>query len=318
MPSSGSLTRARSLALLSAAIGVGATTPGLRAQERAVVRIGFVPGDTYGQAIYAQQLGLFAKAGIDAQLTMLNNAGEIAAAVAGNSLDVATGDIVSLANAMNHGVPVTLIAGGGRYLSSSATTLLCVDKDSAIHAPRDLQGKRIAVITLVGLGTASVKAWLAQNGVDPASVDFLELPQPSMQPALARGQVAAAVIVEPTLSAVKSQVRVIGKPYDAIAKSFLISEWFTTPDWLSKNPALAKRLVGVIYDTARWANAHQDESLPMLAAYLKLDPERLRTMNRAVYATNLSAVDIQPVIDVALRNHAIAHALNANDLIAKL
>lgn len=311
------VTRAQSLAAISGALVAAGATRAF-AQSATTVRIGFVPGDTYAQAIYAQQLGWFAKAGIDAQLTMLNNAGEIAAAVAGKSLDVATGDIVSLSNAINHGVPVQLIAGGGRYLSSAATTLLCVDKDSPIKTPQDLAGKRIAVITLVGLGTAAVKAWLTQNDVDPASVEFTELPQPSMQPALARGQVQGAVIVEPTLSAVKDNVRVIGKPYDAIAKSFLISEWFSTPEWLAANPAVAKKLVGVIYDTARWANKNPALSLPMLAAYLKLDPERLKTMSRALYATNLSPADIQPVIDVALKNHAIQRALNARDLIAKL
>ena len=82
------------------------------------------------------------------------------------------------------------------------------------------------------------------------------------------------MIGEPGLTAVRDKIRVIGKPYDAIAKSFLISEWFTTPDWLAHNAALAKRLVAAIYETARWSNAHQDQTLPMLASYLKLDRKR--------------------------------------------
>ena len=312
------ISRARSLAFISAALAGAATTTRIAAQERTPIRIGFVAGDTFGEPAYAQQLGLFAKAGIDAQLTVLANAGAVAAAVAGGALDVATGDIVSLANAKNHGLPITLIAGGARYVSNPAATVLCVDKDSPIRTAKDLVGKRIAVITLIGLGTASARSWLAQNGVDPTAVEFLELPQSSMQPAIARGQIAAAVISEPTYSNVRDQVKVIGKPFDAIAKTFLISEWFTTPDWLAKNGAAAKRLVNVVYDTARWANAHQAESLPMLAALMKLDPAKLQSMTRVTYATTLEAADIQPVIDVALRYHAIERTLNANDLIAKL
>jgi len=311
------ISRAQSLALIAAGFGAAAAAPAY-AQETTPVRIGFVLGDTYSQAIYGQQAGIFAKAGIDAQLTVLANAGAVAAAVAGGSLDVATGDIVSLSNAINHGVSVTLLAGGALYSSNAPTTLLCVDAASAIRSAKELEGKSIAVITLVGLGTASTKAWLAQNGADPTKISFLELPTSSMQPALDRGAVAAAVIGEPGLTSVRDKIRVIGKPYDAIAKSFLISEWFTTPDWLAHNPALAKRVVAAIYDTARWANAHQEQTLPMLAAYLKLDPQNLHGTTRAVYATRLAASDIQPVIDVAVKYHAVERSLKAEDYIAKV
>jgi NitT/TauT family transport system substrate-binding protein len=311
------MSRAQSLALIAA--GLGATMPAaVRAEDAAPVRIGFVLGDTYSQAIYGQAAGLFAKAGIDAQLTVLANAGAVAAAVAGGSLDVATGDIVSLSNAINHGVAITLIAGGALYSSNAPTTLLCVDGGSPIRTAKELEGKSIAVITLVGLGTASTKAWLAQNGADPAKVSFLELPTSSMQPALERGQVAAAVIGEPGLTSIRDKVHIIGKQYDAIAKSFLISEWFTTPDWLAHNPAVAKRVVSAIYATARWANAHQDLTLPMLASYLKLDPKTLHGTTRAIYATRLTAADIQPVIDVAVQYHAVERPLKAEDLIAKV
>ena len=311
------LSRAKSIALIAAGLGAVRAAPA-RAQEATPVRIGFVLGDTYSEAIYGQQGGLFAKAGIDAQLTVLSNAGAVAAAVAGGSLDVATGDIVSLSNAINHGVAVTLIAGGALYSSAAPTTLLCVDAASPIRTAKELEGRSISVITLVGLGTASTKAWLSQNGADPAKVSFLELPTSSMQPALDRGQVAAAVIGEPGLTSVRDKVRIIGKPYDAIAKSFLISEWFTTPDWLAHNGALAKRVISAIYATARWANAHQEQTLPMLAAYLKLDPQNLHGTTRAVYATRLTATDVQPVIDVAVKYHAVERQLSAEDYIAKV
>jgi NitT/TauT family transport system substrate-binding protein len=311
------ISRAHSIALIAAGFGA-ATTSSAYAQEAAPVRIGFVLGDTFAQAIYGQQAGIFAKAGIDAQLTVLANAGAVAAAVAGGSLDVATGDIVSLSNAINHGVSVMLLAGGALYSANAPTTLLCVDGNSPIRTAKELEGKSIAVITLVGLGTASTKAWLAQNGADPSKVSFLELPTSSMQPALDRGQVAAAVIGEPGLTSVRDKIRIIGKPYDAIAKSFLISEWFTTPDWLAHNTAVAKRVVAAIYETARWANAHQEQTLPMLAGYLKLDPQTLHGTTRAVYATRLTASDIQPVIDVAVKYRAVERQLKAEDYIAKV
>ena len=184
------ISRAQSLALIATGLGA-ATASAAFAQEATPVRIGFVPGDTYSEAIFGHQAGIFAKAGIDAQLTVLANAGAVAAAVAGGSLDVATGDIVSLANAINHGVPITLIAGSALYATNAPTTLLCVDGGSPIRTAKELEGKSIGVITLVGLGTASTKAWLAQNGAIRRKSRIWNY-RFDMQPALERGRVAAA------------------------------------------------------------------------------------------------------------------------------
>ena len=38
-----------------------------------------------------------------------------------------------------------------------------------------------------------------------------------------------------------------------------------------------------IYTTARWANAHSDESARILAKHAKMDPEVVRTMDREPY-----------------------------------
>jgi ABC-type nitrate/sulfonate/bicarbonate transport system substrate-binding protein len=159
---------------------------------------------------------------------------------------------------------------------------------------------------------------LTQNGADLAKIRFLELPQSEMPPALQRDLVQAAVLVEPFFTSVKSAIRVLGKPYDAVAKEFLICQWIATSDWLSKNAATARKLVGVIYDTARWANTHHDESLPILAKYNKIDPERMRGIVRAAFATRVDTSLIQPVIDIGVRYKTIEKPLDAGTIIAKL
>ena len=123
-----------------------------------------------------------------------------------------------------------------------------------------------------------------------------------MPPALTRGTIAAATLSEPIMSgALTADAKILGKPYDAIAKQFLISDWFTTRDWLAKNGDAAKRFVGAIYDAARWANTHHDESAAILSKYTKIDVERIKQMNRCVYATDLQAGMVQPVLDTAFK-----------------
>ena len=282
------------------------------------VRIGSVAADTYAEGFYALDLGLFDKAGLSVEIVPFNNGAAMAAAAAGGSIDVGVGDVIELANGLNRGLPFTLIAGGGMYSTSAPTTTLCVAKSSPIAKASDLEGQNVAVISLVSLQSSGVKSWLAQNGADISKIHFIELPFPQMAPAISRGTVAAAALSEPIMSdATNNDARIFAKVYDAVAKQFLISDWFTTRDWLTKNPDVAKRFVGVIYDTARWANARHDDSAAILAKYTKLDVERVKRMNRCAYATDLRPGMVQPVLDTAFKYKALEKETNAAIMIAK-
>ena len=290
-----------------------------RAQSAPVtLRIGTVNADTYAGCYYALDLGLFAKAGLNVAVTPFSNGAAIAAAVAGGSLDAGIGDATELANGINRGLPFVLIAGGGMYSTAAPTTALCISKTSAIAKAADLEGQNVAVVSLVSLMSSGVKSWLTQNGADVAKIHFVEMPFPQMVPALARGTLAAATLSEPIMSdALSNDAKIFGKPYDAIAKQFLISDWFSTRDWVAKNPDVAHRFVGALYDAARWANGHHDDSAAILAKYTKLDVERIRHMNRAPYATDLKAALVQPVLDTAFKYKSLETATNAATMIAK-
>ena len=310
-----SYSRRRALSI----VGAAALAPSIAgAQVKTPLKVCTTIGDSFSEPFYAADNGMFSKAGFDVDVLIENNAGAAVAAVSGGAADVGLGDFVGLANAVGHGIPLVLIAGGGRYVSTAAPTLLCVAKNSTIQHPKDLEGTTVAVVTLVGFGTVALKAWLAQNGVDLAKVKLVELTFAAMGPALTRGTISAGVIGEPLLSQERDDVRPIGRPYDAISKDFLLNAWFTTRDWLAKNPDTARRLVRVVYDTARWANAHQDQSLPILAKYLKLDTDRLTGMVRAPFSTTLDAAKIQPVIEAGLKYQVITQPLDVTSIIAKV
>jgi NitT/TauT family transport system substrate-binding protein len=139
-----------------------------------------------------------------------------------------------------------------------------------------------------------------------------------MRAAIQRGTIAAATISEPFLSNAKNDLRYLGRPYDAVASRFLISQWITTRSWLANNTAGAKRFTAAIYQTARWANAHHDESLPILVKYLKVDPARMAGVKRAAFSTELVPSLVQPVIDVAVKYKLIPKPLDAATLITNL
>ena len=310
---------ARSTFLSALGAGLaGAALPSTAFAQTAKLRMGAPVSDAFAEPFFAQAAGAFARIGFDIEAQNLSNAGAVVAAVAGGSLDLGVGDLVSSSNAFNRGVPIQLLAAGGLYQSSEPVTFLCVAKDSAVRAARDLEGKTLAVPTLVGLTTVAVHAWMAQNRVDASKVKIIELTAASTPAAIVRGTVDAALFGEPFYTRSKADIREIGRPFDAIAKEFLFTAWFAARSWIEADRERAKRVVGAIYDTARWANAHRAESLVLYANNGKMDVEPIRGMARTEYATAVLASQIQPVLDFGEKYKLIEKPVDLNGFIAKL
>lgn len=313
-PRAGGLSRARALGVLGA--GAAAFALPSRARAAEALRVGATANDTYAEAYYAYDRGLFARAGLDVTITTFSNGGAVTAAVAGGAIDVGVCNPLPLANAAIHGLTLVYIAGGGLYSSQAPTTTLCVARHSPVTTPRDLAGKIIAVSALRDTSSVATEAWLARSGVDPSTVRFVELPFSEMAPGLTQGRVAAALISEPSLTAAQPDVRTLGKAYDGIAKEFMISGWFTTRDLAAQRSDALRRFTAAIYGAARWANANHEQSGAILAKYAKLDPRSVRAMARCLYATSLDPARIQPILDAAARYKAIDRPVSAAELIS--
>ena len=106
--------------------------------------------------------------------------------------------------------------------------------------------------------------------------------------------------------------------YSVFGPDFMIGGWFCRSDWLQQNRDAARRFVAAIYETARWANSHPDESAAILAKYAKLDPQVLKTMSRAPYGTSLTPSMLQSVFDLAYKYKAVDKHFTAAEVIARV
>jgi ABC-type nitrate/sulfonate/bicarbonate transport system substrate-binding protein len=315
----------RSAALVALGAGVaGAALPRFAAAQQTTVRIAGVFSDLFAEPMYSKEAGAFAQAGFAVEPISQYNAGAVAAAIGGGALEMGTGDLVSGVNAINAGVPIVLVAGGGLYRdpADASTTILAVGTDSPLHGVKDLAGKTIGVPTLVGLSTACVRALLSANGLNESSVKFVEVPPPTVIPALQRGTIDVGLLSEPFVTFGKGTIRSIAAPFNIAAdrgksKEFCVSVWYASKPWFEADAARARRVIGAIYDTARWANSHRDETFGILVRDGKLDPDKARGMARVVYATSLTPEVVQPALDIAWQTKLITKAMDARTLITK-
>jgi NitT/TauT family transport system substrate-binding protein len=302
-------------AALVLALGLGA---GGSAADLEPLRIVVIPTEVGAGAYYADDLGYFKDAGIDAQITSLANGNAATAAVISGAADIGFSNTFSLAIAHDKGLPVNILTGSDLHRSTNPSQgFLDVLKGSTIHTGKDLDGKTVAV---PGLGTGTyfaLRNWIDKNGGDSSTVKYVEVPIPAIADAILTGRVDAGSLDASNAYAARSKaaLRQIGNTYDSIAPMFVAGAWFASPDWIAKHPDLARKFIAVFQRVSLWANAHPDDVVRLYAKHSAFTVDDLKLSPRAQLEPSTDTALIQPVIDVSLKYGAIKKSFAAADLL---
>ena len=311
------LTAAAFAALFVTALGAAPARAQTAAAPLVTLHLMASPDDDCGPILYAQKTGLFAKAGLDVVLDKAPSGAAAAAAILAGSYDIAKSSLVNLIAAHVKNIPFTLIAPAGTYDDSTPFAQLLVLKESPIRTAKDLNGKLLSVPALHDIGQVADSAWVEAHGGDLHSLKFVEFPMAGASAALEAHRIDATTIVGPGMDAAMAtgKFRALGPSFGAISPHFLFSGWFTTKEWADKHADVARRFARVWAQAAAYVNAHHEEMEPGLATYMSIPLDVLHKMTRGVYATTMTAADIQPVIEAAAKYQMIDKAFPAQELI---
>jgi NitT/TauT family transport system substrate-binding protein len=311
----------RSSALLT--LAAMAMPIAVRAQSMTKLVLALPPGTSGTPALYALKAGLFTKYGLDVELQKMNSGAAILAAIAGGSVQIGNGSAFSVVTAFAHGVPVQIMSGGVIYNSSEAVPygMLLVGKNSPIKTAADLNGKTIGLAVARGdLNATTTQAWVEQNGGDWSTIKVLEIPQPTMVAAIDQGRIDAMTMQSPssTIALASGKLRLLGRPYDAVAKRFTIATWFSATSWVASNADIIGRFNQAMAEASRYANAHPQEMIPILAAFSDVEPSVLEHAARTPFVDRPDVADIQPIIDLEYKYKVIDKTFSAKDIIAPI
>jgi NitT/TauT family transport system substrate-binding protein len=312
------MTIRRSRFLLAAAAGVATLVPGSPARADDPLRIGALLLDNTAEVFYARELGMFKRAGLDVEIQTFPSGGAAAAALVGGAVDISISDVLTLAEAHSRAVPLTYLAPATVYTKAFPAYELLVATASPIRVARDFNGKTVAVNALKNILQVPTEAWIDNNGGDAKSVKFIEVPFPTMAAAMLDGRIDAASISEPfiTNALATGKFRTISVAEKNVATEFMFSGWTTTLDFAAKHPDVVKKFVGVMLESARWANTNRPQSAQILVGVNKMPQEVANKMERSYYGEKLAASLLQPVIDAAAKYGAIQKTFPAAEVIS--
>jgi len=290
------------------------------AWAQTALRIGTAGQDGNSSECYALDGGFFKKYGlndVDIQLIRRGSGAAIVAALAGGSLDIAEADLMAIAAAKEHGVPLSILWPSAISVSEHPTNALLVAKNSPVHAAKDLVGRTVAVPSLEGPNAMATRTWLDQWAVSRSLVKFVEIPMAEMAVTLERGTVDAAYPTEPTVTAAlkTGKVRVVAHPWEAIGKRWVITAYVAMDAWVQKNPQQATAFVKAIREAQIWANHNHDKTAVIFQKWSSMPIETITTMTRSTYTEKLDLALIQPLLDVGYQEKILPQPIAAKDLV---
>jgi NitT/TauT family transport system substrate-binding protein len=286
------------------------------AQTLPTVKVATTPIDVGAEVLYAKDMGFFQKHGLNVDVQFIDNGAAIASAVASGAIDIAQGNVVTLATAHDKGLPFVVVAPAALYSSTAPTSALIVAANGPVKSAKDLNGKTIGITGVKNITQIAAMAWLDQNGGDSSTVKFIELKFSEMGPAVIAGRIDAGVTAEPDLSdAVASgAVRILAPVYNAVASTFIIGAWFATSDWAKAHSDIVTRYVAAINEAGAWANKNQPASAKILEKYTKIEAKP--GMKRVLFPEKSDLALMQPAIDVTAKYKVIKATFPASELAA--
>ena len=226
---------------------------------------------------------------------------------------------VSLLIAASKDLPVTIISQGvlGGKTEEEAWADLLVLKDGPIKEPKDLEGKTIAVNTLKNVCEVTIRASLADMGVDDSTLKFTEVPFPDMNAALEAERVDGACVVEPFVSQGKAgKAKGIDPFYVNTAPDLTVATYFTSKQYAEENPEVVERFVTAIKKSLDYAQANPDAVRDILTEYTQIPPEAAANIKLPQWRQDITMDTVELLSQLSVEYGLIEEEPDLNELIA--
>lgn len=284
------------LLLLAGCSGGSANTDAApEGAEQSLVTVRLAENNTSASlaAYIADQQGFFEDHGIKIEATVLADISKIPPAL-GQQFDIGFGVQPALIRAASSGLDVVVASGNGLTSSERPEILLVTKPDSGIEGAADLAGKTLAAPTLNGNLHLGTLYWLDQNGVDPAAVNQVQVPTPSMIDQLEQGVIDVAELQEPYITVAKGKgLTVLPYGLSAVADPTSMSVWISSGEWANANEETIMSFRAAIDDAYTWMTENEAEAKAMLAEFTQQDIALVNNAPLPVFSSKYAISDLE-------------------------
>jgi NitT/TauT family transport system substrate-binding protein len=284
------------------------------------IAIGYGPSTVWMPAFVAKDQGFFAKHGIDASLTLIPVGSNQPSALIADSIQVSGMNPTILLLADEGGADIQVIAGADEYTRTDANGGLMVRIGETIASLADFRGKRIAVPGLNSTFHVAMMTYFRLHGVDPRSIDYLEVPINQMNDALRNAQVDAAMPVEPfagQILAAHSGTQFMPLPPPFPNPATVYSFWTMRKSYIAAHPDVVKAYRAALDEALAWMKQNLDAARRTQITYLKTPEAIAMKTSLAPWSTHISGAELQFWIDACKVLGLTKGSVGLSDILAR-
>lgn len=220
-------------------------------------------------------------------------------AMLNGEFDIVFGNNVSFLLGISKGLPLRLITQAN--IATPGDTAVLAPKGSDIQSPADLRGKKIAVNTLNNIATLTAEVELQDQGVDPDSVTFVELPLSQTPAALNEGRVDAAWVPEPFTTRIEQDgARVALEVFSKPARGVHLAGYATTDQFAEGNPQTVAAFQRALEAATRSAAKNPDRVREIVPTYTEIPAELAEKATLPTYFAGQENPRLQRLADFML------------------
>jgi NitT/TauT family transport system substrate-binding protein len=203
--------------------------------------------------------------------------------------------------------------------SSNANIAAFVRNGITIKEPKDFVGKKVGAPGLGAFLHVLFVKWLVEKGVDPKSVNFVEVTFPTMADIIKSGGVDVVLTAEPFVTRMTNAgLGTVGARYGAeLARTEPIIFYAAARDWAEKNPDTIKKFRDAIAEGAAIVNGDRDKASASIAKFTKQPLELVKASPPNQSEPALKAEQLAWWIDIMSSQKMLQTRVDLNKLMLK-
>ena len=233
-------------------------------------------------AMVARDEGIFAKHGLDADVSLIAINTTIPPAIVSDSIQIGGPTATVFLQAVDGGLDLVAVAGASVMDPVSAGAVAAVARNGVtINDAKDFVGKKVGAPGIGAFLHVLFVKWLIDKGVDPKNVNFVEVTFPTQSDALKSGSVDAVLTGEPFITRMKNAGT------GAVAARYLLDlnrtdpilSYVSTRAFAEQHPEVIKAFRESIEEGAKIVNSDRDKASQSIAKFTKMSIDLVR-LNR--------------------------------------
>lgn len=310
--------RLAALALLAGWALAAANADHAAAQGKIV--IGCTATSDCASAMVAADEGIFRKHGLDAEMLLIGLNSNIPAAVLSNSIQIGGPTSTVFLQSVDGGLDLVAVAGASAMTKVSNDAIAAFVRNGVeIKQPKDFVGKKVGAPGLGAFLHVLFRKWLMEKGVDPKSVNFVEVTFPTMNDVLKSGSVDAVLTAEPFVARMTAAgTGYVGARYGAeLGRTEPIIFYAASRDWAEKNPEAIRKFRAAIAEAAAIVNTDRDKASAAIAKFTRQQIDLVKSTTPNHSEPELKPEQLAWWIDVMQQQNMLQSKLDLNKLILK-